>query len=355
LSKPLRILYVCAFSRKKKNGVQRFSEEIARDIGLNDVQKTSIYWNKEKGYLRSLAVLFKDFFVHLNKVNIVHFVVLTPFNLPFLLISKILKKKIVITYHGNYLEEASFYNNPIIAVIFVCSDAICRSLSDIIVSPTNYLVKKLNIDKRKSFIIPNPYDVSKIYRSSTIIIKDSSKEIVLATASNFNIKRKIEGLDYLLKAIEGCQFSHEIHLLVFGGGKYLSQFRKKFSHLKNVEFMGYCENFEDYLREVDIYVHFSCLDNQPYAIIEALLYGKVILCNDLEPFFETLDPEFNYITPLDSYCIRSTLVEIVKEYVNNLDNVRKKGNMNKDYATERYSSVIIVNAYENLYGRLLEK
>ena len=80
-------------------------------------------------------------------------------------------------------------------------------------------------------------------------------EVLLITATNFNIPAKAEGLDFLLKSIESSLSSFKnIKLLVFGHGKQLLKIRKRYEHIKNIEFMGFKHNIREYLQMSNAYI-----------------------------------------------------------------------------------------------------
>jgi glycosyltransferase involved in cell wall biosynthesis len=348
----IRILFCCAFSDKKKNGVQRYSQEMMKCISSIQPCTHAIYWNKENGYVKSFIRFFAEYLRFINQIRIVHFVVLTPVNIPFLLIAKILKKKIITSYHGNHIAESPITKRPHMLVIFLITDGITRFLSDTIVSATHYLAKKLRLGKKTRFIV-YPFDTEKLVDSSKGD-KKHSDEIVFATASNFNIKEKVEGLNFLLEAMSKIEKERGSRLLVFGYGRYLEEFKEKYQNHKNIVFMGFRSDFDKFLRDSDVYIHISGLDNQPYAIIEALMQGKVIICNDLGGMVESIDVSNNYVVQLNSKSIHEALTKVIFEMENNLGLFKEKGEKNKVFAINKYSSKIISKKYLELYRDTLK-
>jgi glycosyltransferase involved in cell wall biosynthesis len=347
------VLFFCAFSDKKKNGVQRYSEEMIKGVKLREASTFAIYWQKENGYFKSFIHLCKDYIHTINKVKIVHFVVLTPFNVPFLLVAKILRKKIITTYHGNHIAESPIPRRLHILLVFLIADVITRILSDKIISATEYLASKLKLGKKNLMLIPYPVEIDRLNdQSKSNTIKPS--QIVFAAASNFNIAEKIEGLKFLFDAMSKIEQRNDLKLLIFGHGKYLDEFEQKYRSSKNIIFMGFRNDFGEYLRNADVYIHISGLDNQPYAIIDALMKGKVVVCNALGGILETIDRKYNYVVKLDSVSIYNALSEVLSEIKNDYKSFQEKGYKNKIFATNKYSSEFIITQYIQLYHDLLK-
>ncbi len=313
-----------------------------------------LFWNKENGRLRSYMELLKNFLIVIRTVNVVHFVALTPYNIPFLILAKILKKKILITYHGNYLVEVPLRKQPHIFIPFWIADKISRNITDMIVSPTSYLLKEMKINQNNAHVIPLPFNLELIQDSTKKVIKRCPTDIVFASASNFNIKEKIIGLNLLIETMDKITKNvKDTKLMVFGYGSYLDKFKIKYANNKNIVFMGFREDFRDFLNGVDGYIHISGLDNQPYAIIEALMQGKVVICNNLGGMIETIESNNNYVVSLDPSSISRTIYSVINEIRDNPIEFQKKGNRNKKFATNRYSSNVISAEYIKLYNKLL--
>lgn len=350
----LAILFLCTFPKINKNGVQRFTHEIINGVKSTEPRAYDLYWTKENGKLRSYIQLLRNFITTIRYVNVVHFVTLTPFNIPFLILAKILKKKIMTSYHGNYLKEISIIKRPHIFLPFWIADKISRVFSDIIVSASANLLDEMKIRQESSYIIPYPFNLKLLTDYTKKDLKTHSGEILFATASNFNIKEKVKGLNYLFDAMD--KISEEakgVRLLVFGFGIHLESFKIKYANSHNIVFMGFREDFGDFLASVDAYIHISGLDNQPYAMIDALMRGKVIICNDLAGLIETIDPNNNYVVSLDSNSISKTLHRVISQIRNQPIDFKEKGNRNKKFAVNRYSSEVISAQYVKLYGELL--
>jgi glycosyltransferase involved in cell wall biosynthesis len=350
----ISVLFFCPFPNNAKSGVQRYAREIIDGTRLTPIKTYEIFWNKDKGYLLSYLVTLIKFVLVLSKVDIVQFVVLSPYNLPFMLITRIKKKVSITTYHGLYTRELSKSGRPFQYLLFSLTDRLCRRISDQIISLNLYLIRELRIKKNYQ-IIPNPFqmefDLGCINPGNPKI-----NEVLLITATNFNIPAKAEGLDLLLKSIESSLPSFKnIKLLVFGHGKQLLKIRKKYEHIKNVEFMGFKPNIREYLQRSNAYIHISGLDTQPFTVIEALMMKKIILCNNLDSLIEMLPPGNNYIVEYNLKSISDGLKRLINDIMNNQPDLIERGKVNGLFARSRYSSKVVVGQYYRLYKDLLNR
>ena len=141
MSDKLSILFLFGFTPTNDTGVHRFSKVIVKGISSIVPRTYAIYWNKQLGSIHSIFRLFIEFFSIINKVKIIHFSVMTPIQVPFIVISKIMGKKIITTYQGNYKRQKSITTRPYLSIFFWMGDKIFRGCSDILVSPSQDLIE----------------------------------------------------------------------------------------------------------------------------------------------------------------------------------------------------------------------
>jgi len=346
----ISVLYFCPFANNSKSGVQRFAREITEGAKTIPIKSYQLFWNRENGLFLSYLGLFREFLSLQPKIEIIHFVVLSPYILPFMIIARLKKKKIIITYHGIYTKEISKFRQPIQYLLFLITDKISRLISDRLVSLNKYLLNELNI-RTNYTIIPNPYIPKKTVNHESAFPKIA--DILLLTATTFKIEKKAEGLNYLLRVIEKVSIpSRDIKLLVFGNGKHLEKFKKKYGYIKNIKFMGFSGIFNDYLKDADAYLHISGLDNQPYVIMEAMMNEKVIFCNQLDGVLEMMDSNNNYIVELDQDSINDGLKKLLHDIVFNNKKFKEMGLKNKEFAINMFAHEKVMKKYLTLYEAL---
>lgn len=354
LSESCSILIFNATTPLSVGGVRRFSQELVNAVRSSGMSTYDLFGSKDGDLVNSFFKLVSGFNNILGKVDIVHFVTLSPYNIPFILLAKMNRKGIVSTYHGLYSLEVSISTRPQIFISHWIADKIFRICSDKIVSPSEYLLNKLNI-KQNSTVIPNPLKRQVPVSRRNQKFKTSKDDILLVTSSNFNIKKKSDGLHFLIQAMDDIVREYgSTKLLIFGDGIDLPRFKSENTHNKNIVFMGFRSDFAYYLENADAYIHVSGLDNQPYSIIEAMMLAKVIICNDLESLVEMIDPDNNYVVPLDSSSIAQALRSLIKEVLENSEEFEKRSEKNKLFAISRYSSEVVAKQYLNLYMKILQ-
>ena len=352
----LPVLIFNAVTPKLNGGVKRFVEELFHGFKSHNLVVDDLIGRQNKRIINNCIKLLKKYLNCLQKVGVVHFVVLSPYNVPFIILAKIYQKKIIATYHGIYSEESSLMRNPHVFIPFWIADKTYRLCADVIISPSQYLLDKMKISKN-TIIIPNPFNPDSLQNNLlNSMIKKSNTDIIFVTASNFNIKKKSDGLHFLFKSMNCINGDfNSVKLLVFGDGTNLKSIKSKYENIKNIIFMGFRTDFRDFLSNSDAYFHISGLDNQPYSVIEAIMLGKVILCNDHGGLLETIDPNNNYVVPLDQSAITDGINKLIFDIRKNRELFKEKGERNRRFAIERYSTEVITTKYLAIYRDILTK
>ena len=350
----LSILFLCGFTPTNETGVHRFSKVIVKGISSIIPSTYAIYWNKQLGSIRSIIRLIVDFFSIINKVKIIHFSVMTPVQIPFIIISKLMSKKIITTYQGNYKRTKSITTSPHLRLFFWLGDKIFRRFSDILVSPSQSLLNELGLDPAKSFVIPNPYSAPELTKSNPFP-RENKNDIIFSTASNFNIKEKVDSLKLLIDVMERITTESKlIKLLVFGDGIHLPEIKSRCLS-NNIIFKGFRDDFREFLAISDVYVHITGLDVQPYALLDALMQEKVVICSDIEVLREFVDPRNNYFVSFDLDSILKTVCSVITEIKSEPEAFYNKGKLNKTITLERFSLDKISVQYRELYIKLIDK
>ena len=350
----LSVLIFNAVQPKLKGGVKRFADNLVTGVRSKHALVYDLIGSK-RGITKNFFKVLKDYVKYLDNVKVIHFIVLSPYNVPFVILAKIFGKKIISTYHGIYFEESSLVKSPHIFVPFWIADKIYKLFSDVIISPSEYLLRVMKITG-KTAVIPNPLnpEAFKKQLSKSDIVKFSD-EIVLTCISDFSNRKKSGGLRLLLDAMDDiAKELFSIKLLVFGDGKNLDSIKSKYGSRKNIIFMGFRDDLHHFMSCSDAYLHISGLDNQPYSVIEAMMLGKVIFCNDLGGLVEMIDPKNNYIVSLDSMAIAKGLRSLIADIQNNRELFKEKGQRNRAFAINRYSADIIALKHIEIYKGVMQ-
>ena len=224
--------------------------------------------------------------------------------------------------------------------------------SDIVVTPSQHLKNFiLNLGfKNKIEIINNgvfiPKENTNIFTNDQINIT-----IVSRLVSHKNIKKIIRAISDLNDPL--------IYLNIIGDGPELNQLQKislESNNKDNIIFHGKLnrDDINHIFLKSDIYIQASNYEGLPHSLLEAMSYGIPVLCTPVGECKEILGNEDRgYILdlPVSKNNIKSKINEIIGE--KNIAN--KKGEMGKDFITEKYNLTNSFNLYKNLFTRLLEE
>jgi len=212
--------------------------------------------------------------------------------------SKAKKKPLIVTYHGDWLDNyGSFFRRFIVKIVNVLIVNRILSHAGIIISPSQFYINEsrfLKKYKEKIRVIPNGVDFNRSAiqhsksecREKLGLPKDSKIILYLGALT----PRK--GPDILIRSIyELSRSDPDIQLLVCGMGEMESELKNLAAKLnleKNVIFCGYVdESLKNvYFQASDIFCLPSTRSTEvfPLVLLEASSYGLPLVVSDLETF-----------------------------------------------------------------------
>jgi glycosyltransferase involved in cell wall biosynthesis len=212
--------------------------------------------------------------------------------------AKIKNKPLIITYHGDWLDNyGGSLRRIIVKIVNVLIVDRILSKADIIISPSQYYISESQFLKKyqeKIRVIPNgvDFDQSAIKYSKSecrekLGLPKDSKIIMYLGALT---PRK--GPDILIRSIfELSRSDPDIRLLVCGTGELESALKNLAAKLdleKNVKFCGYIDESQKnvYFRASDIFCLPSTRSTEvfPLVLLEASACGLPLVVSDLETF-----------------------------------------------------------------------
>jgi glycosyltransferase involved in cell wall biosynthesis len=211
-----------------------------------------------------------------------------------------------------------------------------------IVCPSKHLqslvVKKgANI---KTTLIPHGFNFDRFQTT-----KKRYKRILVVTRM---LKRK--GVQYLLEAVNGLKFDHEIHIV--GDGPYLP-FLQKIAHQRKtpVKFWGWLDNQSPELRELyetsKIFVFTSEAENFPVVLMEAMAAGLAIITTKGTGCAEVVGDSAVLVEPKNPEAIRAALNALATD-----TNLRRKlGQAARKRSEDNFSWAAVAKSYVELYQR----
>jgi glycosyltransferase involved in cell wall biosynthesis len=226
------------------------------------------------------------------------------------MIGKLLKKKIIITYHGGELYE--FINKYKTKVIYFLNKA------DIITVPSKYLQNILNNNSIKSKYLPN------IIRDDNVYFKkrEKLKPILIVTRTLdevYNIPLSIMAFKDLKKVVPDAK------LKIVGDGKLKNEILElvKKENIDDIEFIGRVPNSKigEILNTADIFINTSNKDNMPLSLFEALACGLPVISTKVGGIPDYITDGINgfLIEPNNKEQLISKIIYIL----NNQDEVQK--------------------------------
>ncbi|UTM17675.1 glycosyltransferase [Bacillus paranthracis] len=173
--------------------------------------------------------------------------------------------------YKNFRQEEDSYNN-FDQLLFVSEN-----------TRANFL-KKFNIDKAKTLVLHNPFDIHDISVKSKEKVEDYIKEKEEFLFVSVGRLEKVKGFDRLIKAFKEVRVGFpNIKLLIVGEGHERKNLIKQIEELNlesNVYLMGYRENPYKYINLCNFYICSSISEGLSSSVIEAMIINKPIITTD---------------------------------------------------------------------------
>jgi len=260
-----------------------------------------------------------------QNADIVHTTVPFPF--------KLWKKPIVLTIHGDYINERNIWQRFYPKII---------AQANAITIPSRYLKQKLGLND--AIVIPNA-----IFPERFKQVRHSEKETInLVTIARFHFKDKARGILDILEILSVANkiANKRIKYVVVGGGPYLGRIMAQAkSYDIDVEFTGMLQNPKTILENSDIFVYYSHHDSFGIVLLEAMASGLPVITNNFGPPSEIIDNEKNgYIAEGDESYLKY-LLSLLGDY-----KLRQKIGQNaRAKIEEKFDWDKIVDSYIEIY------
>ena len=222
----------------------------------------------------------------------------------------ILRKKIIITYHGGDLEN--YLKRNLRFARWVLKKA------DILTVPSKYLKSILDKVNIPSIIIPN------ILRDDNIIFKKRDKLAPLLTTTRSH--EKIYNLSLLISAFAELKKHHKnAKLRLIGDGSLRKQLELLVLQmgLVDVEFVGKVNNSEigQELNKADIYINPTTKDSFSVSMFEAFACGLPVISTNVGAIPDNLIDGYNGLL-IESNNVEQ-LVEKIEYLLNNIEHANQ--------------------------------
>lgn len=277
------------------------------------------------------------------------------------LISKLMGRKTVFTYHTVYQDYYRKDYNKMIAFIAVNTNKILSLLSDVIVAVSanvaEYVKKTEKIPSYKIVVIHNGIEIaieedkaSELF--SGIDVGENTK--LIANIAELNPRK---GQIYLIEAAAEIIKSYpEVRFLIVGDGPLLGVLKAKVQELKltrHVIFTGFRNDVNKILNDVDIFVLPSLNEGCPLALLEAMSFGVPSIATRVAGIPEIIknDNSGLIVEPADKESLSAAVIKLL----NNSKMASIMGREGKRIVMENFTAAKMSDLYAEIYYKLFEK
>jgi len=168
---------------------------------------------------------------------------------------------------------------------------------------------------------------------------------------------KQKGVKYLLKAFRLVldDFPKSC-LLVVGSGpeeKKLRELALRLNIANSVKFWGFREDATGIINIMDVFVLPSLWEGMPNAVLEAYVLGKPVIASKVDGVKEIIkDEKTGFFVPAGDY---KSLAESIKTLIKSPKMMEQFGKKGKEFVSENFSIVRMVQDTENLYSELINQ
>ena len=339
----MRILHVVhgGLRPNRANGVNYVVNSLLRaDNSGNSRALAIVRTEKRREHRESVTYVrysqIVEIFNSLKNANYIHFHSgLIAFNALLIILAKILGKKVVLSPHGIYTNNALnsfkkriyFYLIEVIVLFFVDR------------------IHFLNISEARSFplknksyeLIPNGVNIAEV--------EHKPKEVLFGFLGRFHIEQK--GLDILAKAWFQYRRNGGVGtLLLAGGGANDLAVEALFKDCDAVNFLGplFGEAKEEFFKKLAVFVHPSRWEGMPIGCLEAVNYENLLIVTpetNLEEFIQTNNVLSTALT-INDLC--SALLEAERIF-NNRNRYSEMTKGAKNVLKNKYNWSVILQQY----------
>lgn len=261
---------------------------VGPDVVKHGIGGVTIHVRRLRDYLEKLGIAYAfvdykydSFSVQIKalfKSEIVHYNVSNPiFQFVLVLCSRIMRKKVIMTLHGNYGRFGSFKN-------FLVKTAVHLANIPVVINEMSYLAcKRFNENTQliPAFIPPQREEV--LQKEILTLVKtlhNKGRKIVSTNAFNVAYDKdgnEIYGIDFLVKYFKD---SSDMALLISDPtGNYHKMYEG--NDTCSVFFVDFPHPYFELLKHVDYFVRNTSTDGDALSVKEALYLRIPTLCTDV--------------------------------------------------------------------------
>jgi len=219
--------------------------------------------------------------------------------------------------------------------------------ADVVTSPSQYLKEKLGTER--AIIVPHT-----VFPEEFNLATHTDREVLnLVTITGFAFFHKAKGVINVARALRIAQDKGaRFHYKVIGGGKYLTTIKDEVrSYGLDIEFTGFLPDPKQVLEESDVFLYYSCHDNVPVVILEAMATGLPIVTCNVGAMSETIDDGHNgYVAHNEEELLNRLLM-----LIGNCELRQQIGHSAREKVEQKFNWHVMVDTYISIYERVLER
>jgi glycosyltransferase involved in cell wall biosynthesis len=279
-----------------------------------------------------------------NKYDIVHthqprsdfmFFILKPFT--------DIKTTWIVSIHGKYdtyLEGNIFFDQirklsmPLLVKIWSSSNQIICISQEVKKWLTTYKIKS-NISV-VNYWISNPKLAN---------LEETKEYINIGFMGRVN---KNKGIEDLLDVFEDLS-EDRYNLFIAGSSReaYLQKLNDRYE-LKNVNFLGYISNKEEFFSNIDIFVFPSYSEGLGLALLESMSYSKICISRNVAPMNSILNQDSGYLFHNNEE-LKSIILDCGHLFKEDILSLNKKLSNQYNLLNEKYNKQVLFQKIESIY------
>ena len=236
-------------------------------------------------------------------------------HIPAIIVSIILKKKIIIRNSEEPIGATIYADNKFLAILVLILKFIFYNFADRIVAiskKSKESLKKIVPFNNNVDLILNPY-VDKIFKKKKIA-KPKKKKFTILSVGRL---KKQKNLLSLINAFFNLSKKYDnIELNIIGSGSQKKILTKKIQNIKNIKIIGWKKNVKQYFLKSDLFILNSFYEGLPNVLIDAVNYEVPCISTDVSGARDILNNgKGGYIIPINNqHELEKKIHHIIKNY-----------------------------------------
>ena len=176
-------------------------------------------------------------------------------------------------------------------------------------------------------------------------LEDTKECINIGFMGRVNKNKGIEDLLDVFKDLSEDRYN----LSIAGSGKeaYLKRLKERYD-LKNVNFLGYISNKEEFFSNIDIFVFPSYSEGLGLVLLESMSYSKICISRDVAPMNSILNKNSGYLFHNNEE-LKSIILDCGHLFKEDLLPLNKKLSNQYNLLNEKYNKQVLFQKIERIY------